>query len=293
MRRAPHRILARLAGAGAAAGLVLTGLVATAGPASAAACSGSTGVTVVVDTGSSISTRCASGDPSSAWRALESAGHSVTPVAQFPGAICRINGYPSSDPCQRMPPADAYWAFYHAPRGGSWTYSTSGARSYDPAPGTVVGFRFGSGQKPRVAPPEKTATSTPKPTTAAPKPTTAAPKPTTAAPKPTSAPRSGAQTTAKATTTTPSARPSVSASASRSAPAGPSPAVSASASASPSTSSTSGSPSATAGATTAAAGSPSSGAGSGPGLGTLLAGGGLVAAVAGGAGWAAWRRRGL
>jgi len=77
----------------------------------------------------------------------------------------RINGYPSSDPCVRMPPAGAYWAFFHAKRGGSWVYSSSGVASYDPAPGTVVGFRFGSGQKPRVAPPAPTKTSAPAPPT--------------------------------------------------------------------------------------------------------------------------------
>ena len=77
--------------------------------------------------------------------------------------VCRINGYPSSDPCVRMPPGDAYWAFFHAKRGGSWVYSSSGVASYDPAPGTVVGFRYGSGKQPRVAPPAPTKTSTPVP----------------------------------------------------------------------------------------------------------------------------------
>ena len=165
MRRPAPRPLRRLAGAVAATGLALAGLVVAAAPASAAACSGTSGVTVVVDTGSSVSTKCASGDPSSALKALTSAGFSVTYPQQYPGSVvCRINGYPSSDPCVRMPPGDAYWAFFHAKRGGSWVYSSSGVASYDPAPGTVVGFRFGSGQQPRVAPPAPTKTSTPVPT---------------------------------------------------------------------------------------------------------------------------------
>ena len=114
-----RRLLGRLAGTAVAAGLVLTGLVATAGPASAAACSGTSGVTVVVDTGSSISTKCASGDPSTAIKALSAVGFDVDYPQQYPGSvICRINGYPGSDPCVRMPPGDAYWAFFHAPRGG-------------------------------------------------------------------------------------------------------------------------------------------------------------------------------
>ena len=185
MRGSAPRLLRRLAGAAAASGLALAGLVVAAAPASAAACSGTSGVTVVVDTGSSISTRCASGDPSSAMKALTGAGFSVTSPQQYPGSVvCRIDGFPASDPCVRMPPADAYWAFFHAKRGGSWTYSSSGAASYNPAPGTVVGFRFGSGQQPRVAPPKPTATSQPAPTTTKPK-TTSTPRKTTSAPRPT------------------------------------------------------------------------------------------------------------
>ena len=99
-----------------------------------------------------------------------------------------------------MPPGNAYWAFFHAKRGGSWVYSSLRRASYDPAPGSVVGFRFGSGQQPGIAPPAATRTSTPTPTKTAPKPR---PKPTTAAPKPTT-PKA---TTPKATSgTSPSAQ---------------------------------------------------------------------------------------
>ena len=196
----------------------------------------------------------------------------------FPGSVvCRINGYPESDPCVRMPPADAYWAFFHAKRGGSWTYSSTGVTSYDPAPGTVVGFRFGSGQQPRTAPPEPTATSEPDPT------------------KTTTTPRShvGAEddrpgTTAGTAGTTkhggrPAARPR------RRRP---------SATASPTTSATATTPSASATSTgggstpTTVAAAPTSQPDDGSGgLRTLLVGGGLVALVAAGAGWAAWKRR--
>jgi hypothetical protein len=288
MRRPTRRFVVRLAGAAAASGLAMAGLVAAAWPASAAACSGSTGVTVVVDTGGSISTKCASGDPSSALSALKAAGFSVTYPQQYPGSVvCRVNGYPSSDPCVRMPAADAYWAFFHAKRGGSWVYSSSGVASYDPAPGSVVGFRFGSGQQPGIAPPAATRTSTPTPTktTAKPKPTTSKPKPTT--PKP---------TTPEATSAPPPApdgtSPSSSAKALRSASPTPAASATASASASPSSSATdasSASPSATASDLAAAPTSADADDGSGPG--TLIAGGALVALVAGGAGYAAWKRR--
>ena len=291
MRGSAPRLPRRLAGAAAASGLALAGLVVAAAPASAAACSGTSGVTVVVDTGSSISTRCASGDPSSAMKALTGAGFSVVSPQQYPGSVvCRINGFPESDPCVRMPPADAYWALFHAKRGGSWTYSSSGAASYNPAPGTVVGFRFGSGQQPRVAPPEPTATSQPAPTTTKPK-ATSAPRTTTSAPRPTAA-RTTAGSTSSTTNTgsTPSTKGG-------SASARPSASTSPSGSPSPSATA-SGSPSATESTTesatadpTALAAAPTSGPTDGSGPGTLLLGGALVALVAAGAGYAAWKRR--
>lgn len=278
MRRPVHRLLGRLAGVAAASGLALAGLVVAASPASAAACSGTSGVTVIVDTGSSISTKCASGDPSSAIKALTAVGFDVDYPQQFPGSVvCRINGYPKSDPCVRMPPGDAYWAFFHAKRGGSWVYSSNGVASYDPAPGTVVGFRFGSGQKPRVAPPDPTKTSAPAPTTPKPKPTTSKPKPTTSAPK---------ATTPKSTATGPAG------SATSSAPATGTATPSATATASPAASATdTGTAGPSASASDIAAAPTSTDADGGTGPGTLVTGAALVALVAGGAGWAAWKRR--
>ena len=258
-----------------------------AAPASAAACSGTSGVTVVVDTGGSTSTRCASGDPSSALKALTGAGFSVTYPQQFYGTVvCRIDGYPESDPCFRMPPGDAYWAFFHAKRGGSWVYSSTGVASYDPSPGTVVGFRFGSGQQPRIAPPAPPKTSEPAPTK-----TTSEPDPTTAAPK---------ATTTRTTTTRSTAPRNTASTAAAGGPASPTPG--ASRSASPSASPT-GSPSTSASSTpstnaigsasteTLAAATTSAEADGSGGPGTLLAGAALLALVAGGAGWAAWKRR--
>ena len=285
MRRPAHRLLARLAGAAAASGLALAGLVVVAAPASAAACSGTSGVTVVVDTGGSTSTKCASGDPSSALKALTAAGFSVTYPQQYPGSVvCRINGYPEKDPCVRMPPGNAYWAFFHAKRGGSWVYSSNGVASYDPAPGTVVGFRFGSGQKPGIAPPAAPKPSKPTPTKTTSKPapttTTSAPKPTT--PKQTSGPTktTPGSTGSAPATTTPPASPSASASGTASTSAGPSASASDAGSASPSPSETD-----------LAAAPTSADAEGGSGPGTFLVGGVLVALVGGAAGWAAWKRR--
>ncbi|MGB7982564.1 MAG: hypothetical protein WCF36_17420 [Candidatus Nanopelagicales bacterium] len=179
MRRR-HRIgglLGSLALAGAAI------IVVPAGPAAAAECPGSSGVTVIVDTGSSISTRCASGDPRSGLAALSSAGFSVTQVQTQPGFVCRIDGLPSKDPCRVTPPTSAYWSYWYAPKGGSWSYSSRGAGAHDPAPGSVEGWRFGSGQQPRVSPP-----ATPKPPAPKPTPTKKPTKKPTAKPSPTKKP---------------------------------------------------------------------------------------------------------
>ena len=156
----------------AAAALALTAPVLGApGAAHAAACSASSGVTVVV--GSTVG--CAPGDPSSALAALQAAGHSTVMVRQFPAALCRIDGAPSSDACVVMPPASAYWSLWTARRGGSWTFASSAVTSVDPAPGTVVGLAFGAGSPPGVAPPAATVLPPPRPTpqrTTAPRPTT-------------------------------------------------------------------------------------------------------------------------
>jgi hypothetical protein len=148
--------LARVLGA---AVLLAAGLVLPTGPARAAACSGTTGVTVVIDYGSTSTTSCAP-ESSSAMAALRAVA-SVTEVQTQPGFICQINAYPDTS-CVRTPPATAYWAFFHAARGGSWTYSTSGAGSYDPPSGSVIGFAFGSGGAPSSAPPAAAAPA-PKP----------------------------------------------------------------------------------------------------------------------------------
>ena len=134
----------------AAAALALGGLVVSpsVAPAAAAACSGTSGVTVVI--GSSV--RCASGDPASGLAALGAVA-SVTQVQRQPGFVCRIDGAPASDACVNTPPANAYWSYWHAQPGGSWQYSNVGAGSYNPVPGSVEGWAFGAGAPPSVAPP--------------------------------------------------------------------------------------------------------------------------------------------
>ena len=134
-------------------------VVADSAPASAAACSPGTGVTVVVDygpLGGGVVVGCRLGDPPTGLNALQGAGFAVTGTTRWGLAfVCRINGKPTAaqDPCVNTPPVTAYWSYWHASPGGTWTYSTSGASTYNPAQGTVEGWRFGSGQQPSITPP--------------------------------------------------------------------------------------------------------------------------------------------
>lgn len=172
-----------------AASLVCAAAVLTpVSPASAAACAGGDGVTVVVQfPNGSTSIGCAPGDPTSGLAALKGAGFGYTFAPNEPGFVCQIDGAPGDQNCMKP----NYWAYYHASAGGSWRYSTVGAGSFDPAPGSVEGWRFGSGSAPSTAPP---GTGSPKPS---PKPT---PKPTPK-PKPTPTPTATPTATASATPT--------------------------------------------------------------------------------------------
>lgn len=139
----------------------LLGLGGVAAPAtgSAAGCTATSGVRVVVDDGSPTA-RCGPGDPEDGISALSSAGFGYTFVPRQNGFVCTIDGYP--DPCNNAP-ADAYWSYWHASPGGSWVYSSQGGYSRDPKPGTVEGWAFGAGQPPGMPPPAHDPPSTPAP----------------------------------------------------------------------------------------------------------------------------------
>ena len=120
--------------------------------AEAAPCGTRAGVTVVVEYGdpSGTSVGCANGDPTTGLEALKSAGHRYSFVPRQPGFLCTIDARP--DPCNNGP-ANAYWSYWHAQPGGSWSYGSIGAGSYDPPSGSVEGWAFGSGKPPRSRPP--------------------------------------------------------------------------------------------------------------------------------------------
>lgn len=170
-------------------------------PGHAAACAQGTGLTVVVE-GASGGTRCVGDAHRTVWSATEAAGHSLTPVTRSPGAVCRVNGFPSSadEKCIVMPPPDAYWALFHADgRGGGWTYAQQGAGSLRLPAGSWVAWVF-QGANARTNPratPLGPAPSTPKPV-ASPGPSSTPSSGSTPAPAQPSAP-SSAQSSAQPT----------------------------------------------------------------------------------------------
>ena len=179
------------------------GVVASAGPAAAAACPAGQGVTVVV--GSSVS--CDANGGGQAADNFRDAGHSLTMVDRQPGFVCRVDGVPASASCVNTPPADAYWAlFWSDGTSGKWVYASQGAGSLSVPAGGWVGFKFQDSST-RSAPGVTPVSAAPKPT-ANPKPS---PKPTPKATRPASKPsaKPAVKPTAKAATpAAPGAAPS-------------------------------------------------------------------------------------
>lgn len=177
--------------------VLLAALAFVPEPAQAATGCSKADVTVVVQFPDHTAVGCASGDPDTGYHALQKAGFVLTYAqGNGAGALCSIEGYPGHA-CANMPPANAYWAYFHARPGGSWTFSNEGGGTYDPAPGSVEGWRFGDGSAPsKTAPALAVSTPTPKPT---PKQT---PKPSSKpSRKPSSKPTAAATPTGTATPT--------------------------------------------------------------------------------------------
>jgi hypothetical protein len=171
------RLVVRLAVAvvmAAAAGLSVSA------PAQAATCSGSHGVSVVVDfheLGGGVQTRCDRGGAGeSAWTQLEDVGYDLTGVTRQPGFICRIDGKPTvdQDPCVNTPPSDAYWSLWWSDgTSGKWSYSSQGPASLKVPDGGYVGMSWQGGNgkaQPGVTPSAHPAKPTRSPTSQAPSP---------------------------------------------------------------------------------------------------------------------------
>jgi hypothetical protein len=194
----------------AASGLVIAGALgtavaaavltpaATAGAAPIGDCTTTSGEIVVVDFapwGGNIERGCAA-KLTTGYAAMHEAGFTTVGVEdEGPAFICRIDNDPppSQDPCITTPPPSAYWSYWHADVGqNTWSYSTVGAMSYHPPPGSVDAWVFGAtdvggtdGQPP-FTPAQVRATNTGgDPTTTTPPPTTS---PTTPPTTPTTIP---------------------------------------------------------------------------------------------------------
>ncbi len=206
-----RRRLAACAATGALALYALTGTAfagATASPTQAPArqpaskpagsgtpgyCPSAKGVTVVVDfqeLGGGIVVRCALGPVVPGFTGLDALqGAGFNPAGtqrwglQF---VCRIAGEPTRDQklpiqgdpnyreaCVDTPPVGAFWSYWYATNGGSWTYSSAGPMNRDAIPGGFEGWSFslnhsqGSAPAPGIAPirPPHTPPTTPPPTT--------------------------------------------------------------------------------------------------------------------------------
>jgi hypothetical protein len=140
-----------LAAATTSVGLLTVAVSATtAGADPIASCTTTSGVIVAVDFapwGGNIERGC-DATLTTGYAALQAAGFTTAGDAHDgPEFICRIDDDPppSQDPCINTPPATAYWSYWHADAGqDTWTYSTLGAASYQPLPGSVDAWTFGS-----------------------------------------------------------------------------------------------------------------------------------------------------
>ncbi len=142
---------------------VATSVVGFASPAYAAGCTPGTGVTVVV----SSSVSCDGDGGGTAASNFAAVGHELKYASRAPGFVCRVDGYPASDPCTVASPADAYWGlFWSDGKSGKWIYSSLGVTSLKVPAGGSVAFVFQNGDGktwPSVAP-NPGASSAPKPT---------------------------------------------------------------------------------------------------------------------------------
>ncbi|EOD70150.1 hypothetical protein [Amycolatopsis vancoresmycina] len=155
-------------------GAAFVGAAPASGAGTDGACPDGGGVTVVVDFGDlgpGSLVRCAPGTPSNGIAALQEAGIDVAGSQKYGLAVaCRINGKPGPDveSCAGMPSATAYWSYWHATAGGSWTSSQEGAQTAKPAPGGFEGWAFARPKSvndmpapPRVPPVRQAATTAP------------------------------------------------------------------------------------------------------------------------------------
>jgi hypothetical protein len=140
-----HVVASLLAASLGGAGAVLA--ATTLGPAAPAYAATAPCVAVVVDArlaGGPLHTACAKGDPASGLAALTKAGFSYAFLPRVPGEVCQIDALPD---CARTS-TTTYWSYWHRAKGSTrWVYSTEGAATYDPAPGSTEAWVWQEGGK--------------------------------------------------------------------------------------------------------------------------------------------------
>ena len=120
----------------------LAWLVLLPAPAGAAAkpCVG-----VIVDArllGGDVRTGCAVGDPDSGLEALTKAGFGYAFVPRQPGLVCQIDRAPECTDTSTT----TYWSYWYRAKGSkTWVYSSAGAASHDPAPGSTEAWVWQEG----------------------------------------------------------------------------------------------------------------------------------------------------
>lgn len=128
---------------------VAPALVAAPAQAEGSFCTGK-GVNLVVDYGAlggGVQQSCAeNGAGQTAAKLFQAAGHKLTPVGEFPGAVCKVDGKPANAACAKMPPADAYWGLY-VKKGKGWDYAPKGANDLKTSNGDYVGFAWQASKK--------------------------------------------------------------------------------------------------------------------------------------------------
>lgn len=150
--------------------------VAVQPSALAAACSSSSGVSVVVDfhqlkSGAAQTSCDAGGAGKYAAAQFTDVGHTLTYV-QNEAFVCQVDGL-GAPQCARTPPADAYWSLWWSDgKSGKWKYASLGVASLKVPAGGYVALSWQKGNAevpPRPIPTAHRATSpTSHPTTASP-----------------------------------------------------------------------------------------------------------------------------
>lgn len=127
------------------AGWAAAPYAAHAAGSAAGRAAGSIGCVAVVvdagDLGGPVETGCAEGDPSSGLEALELAGFTAT-LRPRDGLLCAVGERPDCGDTD----GDSYWSYWYRDPGSSkWTYSSLGAGSRDPQPGSVEAWVWQDG----------------------------------------------------------------------------------------------------------------------------------------------------